>query len=454
MDRYLSAVVAVAELVLVSACPASAKTFNVIYSFCAEQDCADGASPAGIIRDTSGNIFGTTSVGGTYGQGTIFELSKDGSGQWHEKVLYSFCAQPGCADGGTPQGKLIVDGGGSLYGTTAAGGAGGGVAFELKPNHGSTRWKYELLHVFCELNGCSDGSYPSALTYAGANSGLAFDGVSPLYATARNGGAHGAGVVFELKRKRRAWQETILYDFCALDNCHDGANPYAALLVDSSGNLYGTTYQGGSGAGGPETGTVFRLTPSEGGRWTNTVLWNFCDVYPDFCDEGWHPETALTMDSSGALLGVTRYGGEQTNQTNGNNCQLTFRCGVVYRLKLVGAQWTYTNLHTFCAVSGCDDGDWPDAPLTLDSEGNMFGVSVRGGHETFDEFGFGVVYGWRNGNFVTVRIFCHKQDRLDKQDCLDGANPTDLLMTSSNDFFGTTANGGVFGKGTVFELTP
>jgi uncharacterized repeat protein (TIGR03803 family) len=189
---------------------------------------ADGAYPkAGVIRDTQGNLYGETYGGGT-GSGTVFEIPAGGS----EKVLYSFA---GGTDGAKPSGGLIRDASGNLYGTTEQGGASGmGTVFMVAPGGTET-----LLHSFA---GGSDGASPRA--------GVIRKG-GKLYGTTYKGGASNDGTVFEFTLKKSA--ETMLYAFSG----SDGQNPECALVLDTSGNLYGTTFGGGAS----NDGTVFKLTP-------------------------------------------------------------------------------------------------------------------------------------------------------------------------------------------------
>ncbi len=200
----------------------------------------DGAYPyAGVIMDSSNNLYGTTLAGGN-AYGTVFELTES-SGWRVEKVLYSFT---GGTDGGDPTGGLLLDAAGNLYGTTNFGGSFGlGTVFELTSS-GET-----VLHSFA--GGPSDGAAPYA--------GVIMDNRGNLYGTTLEGGSssncsNGCGTVFELTPNGRgAWTETVLYSFTG---GADGVEPYGGLLLDAAGNLYGTAVGGGSGFG-----TVWRLTP-------------------------------------------------------------------------------------------------------------------------------------------------------------------------------------------------
>jgi uncharacterized repeat protein (TIGR03803 family) len=173
--------------------PAGAKyKYTVIYNFCSAPSCTDGARPnAAVAIDASGNLFGTTFIKGEHDAGTVYELSPNGSG-YAFQVLYQFCSQMNCTDGGVPTAPLTIDASGNLFGTTTQFGgiSGGGTLFEL--SHGNDGWAQSVLHTFCGQPGCTDGATP--------NSPLAIDASGTLFGTTSSGGSSGAGVVFELKR--------------------------------------------------------------------------------------------------------------------------------------------------------------------------------------------------------------------------------------------------------------
>jgi uncharacterized repeat protein (TIGR03803 family) len=206
-----------------------------------------------------------------------------------EQTLYKFCAQSNCADGGPPNsagGRLIMDGAGNLYGTTTYGGANsGGTVFQLTPT--STGWSETVLYSFCSQSNCADGYEP--------NPGLMMDGSGNLYGTTYVGGAVGKGVVFQLTPSGTGWSEKVLYSFCSSILCADGQYPHAGLIMDGSGNLYGTT----SGAantncvGGGGCGTVYQLIPGSAGS-TYAVLHSFCSQ--SNCADGKFPKGGLIMD--------------------------------------------------------------------------------------------------------------------------------------------------------------
>jgi len=244
---------------------------------------ADGGYPyAGLIRDSAGNLYGTTSGGGTAGSGVVFKLDPEGQ----ETVLYSFT---GGTDGGDPVVGVTRDPAGNLYGTTRLGGASGwGVVFEV-----NTAGQEMVLYSF---TGGADGGRPWAVPVR--------DSAGNLYGTTLHGGASGAGVVFKVDT---AGQETVLYNFCSLANCADGLGPSAAVIRDPAGNLYGTTEIGGaSGAG-----VVFQLNTAG----QETVLYSFTGGA-----DGGQPFAGVVRDAAGNLYGTTYGGGEENS-------------GVVFKIK-------------------------------------------------------------------------------------------------------------------------
>src|SRR5208337_4751127 len=258
---------------------AQAQTESVLYGFCSQANCADGFHPNdALIMDAEGNLYGTTYAGGAYGVGTVFELSPAGT----ETILHSFRKKNG-KDGYTPYAGLIMDAEGNLYGTTYAGGAHGqGTVFELSSSGIET-----ILHSFAGHE--TDGAHPLA--------GLTMDAKGNLYGTTVGGGDYkgchgGCGTVFEVSA---GGTETILHSFAKKGN--DGRGPSAGLIMDASGNLYGTTDLGGAHF----YGTVFELTPDG----TETVLYSFCSQGGLNCTDGANPVGTLVMDTEGNLYGAT-----------------------------------------------------------------------------------------------------------------------------------------------------
>jgi uncharacterized repeat protein (TIGR03803 family) len=331
-------------------------------------DETNGNEPeAPLIFDSAGNLYGTTIFGGIDDGGVVFQLSRDTSGAWHEKVLYRF---RGGADGYYPQGPLTIDAAGNVYGTTLFGGYhkgcenGCGTVFELSPNANGT-WTKTTLHAF--EYGRHDGGFPVA--------GVTLDPAGNLYGTTQLGGSNLDGTVFELSFVNGSWTENILYNFCSQKpNCADGQLPSAKLIFDATGNLYSTTQAGGVGAGceGAPCGTVFELSPSTNSTWTETVLYSFCSVAN--CADGALPTpNALVFDSSGNLYGTTAAGGLQ-----GTTCLNPYGCGTVYELSPgFGGLWSEAVLYAF-PPDGLH-GSEQISGVVLDSQGNLYGTTVGGG---------------------------------------------------------------------------
>jgi uncharacterized repeat protein (TIGR03803 family) len=284
-----------------------------------------------LILDKSGNVFGTTQFGGNpgcfdnLGCGTVFELIPN-NGKWTEKVLHSFCSAKNCTDGSAPIAGLILDGKGNLYGTTEGGGIGCrgygcGTVFQLTPGKDG-QWREKVLYSF---SGSSDGSGPFA--------GLIFDGKGNLYGTTFNGGTYASGTVFQLRPgKNGRWTEKVVHHF---GGTNDGINPAAGLELDARGNLYGTTEWGGTGGtscGYIGCGTIFELVPSRG-QWTEKVLHSFGGF------DGSNPFAGVILDADGRLYGTTASGGKEGS-------------GTVFELSLNKMHvWTESLLHSFVPFS-------------------------------------------------------------------------------------------------------
>jgi uncharacterized repeat protein (TIGR03803 family) len=326
---------------------------TVLYNFCSAINCADGQlSYAGLLLDRAGNLYGTTAVGGVNGSGTVFKI--DANGQ--ESVLYSFCSAANCADGQQPYAPLIRDRAGNLYGTTTYGGVyNGGTVFKLDAEGHET-----VLYSFCSATNCTDGQLPYA--------GLIRDKDGNFYGTTYGGGAIGAanfqgGTVFKLDA---AGHETVLYSFCSEAQCMDGKQPYAGLVMDRAGNLYGTTSGGGAhGFLNTLGGTVFKLDPSD----HETVLYSFCSTGGAQCTDGEMPIGGLVRDGAGNLYGTALFGGANV-LISGNGV------GVVFRVTVEGKE---TVLYNFCSALNCSDGLLPYAGLVGDAEGNLYGTASAGG---------------------------------------------------------------------------
>jgi len=345
----------------------------------------------------------------------------------------------------------------------------------------------------------NDGALPAG--------NLIFDGKGNLYGTTRNGGSSagaaycypvGCGTVFELSPDSDGtWTETVLYNFCTLQNCTDGLFPVAGLLIDASGDLYGTTQGGGASsciAGSYNCGTVFELSPpaSLGEPWTETVLYSFCSVQNQIgCADGNTPSSQLTADASGNLYGTTSFEGAGTYPGNGGG-------GNVFELSPTPSGWIMNTLYNFCSTGQgkfCPDGSYPVAGVTFDGSGNLYGTTEKGGG------GIGEVYelspgasGWTlsivytshfgkqgiepqgtvsivNGTLYTtfssggnngfaaggVWRLNPTQRRFSSLplNYHNGANPAaGVIVNSANTaLFGTSSEGGTAGAGAIFEVS-
>jgi uncharacterized repeat protein (TIGR03803 family) len=396
-----------------------AQTFKVIHTF---SDGKDGAySYAGLTIDSGGNLYGTANQGGndssncfpTNACGTVFELSPSTSG-WKFKVIYAF--HGGTNDGQNPYGAVSLGPKGVLYGATIDGGipncpSGCGLAYSLTPPSacitGPCPWTESILYKF---NGDTDGFYP-----AGA---LTLDSLGNLYGATTQGGTNGPGTVFELTPSGGSWTESIIQNF----DGSDGANPYNGVTLAPTGNLYISTPAGGNNG----SGSIVELTPS-GGGWSETVVHLFSSTDPG----GEIPMAGVLVEPSGALIGVTEYGGSRND-------------GVVYSLSSSGSAWTLTPL--FGLVGGAQ-GPW--GGLIQDSQGNLYGTTQGGG---------------RDGNLGTV-FKLTPTDGGWKETVLhrftggaDGSLPLcSLVLDSAGNLYGTTNLGGVStngGYGVIFEITP
>jgi uncharacterized repeat protein (TIGR03803 family) len=247
----------------------------------------DGDQPrARVTMDSAGRLYSTTFEGGAYGRGVVFSIGRGTALNWYELVLHSFGLD---SDGTNPYSDLVPDGHGGFYGTTSTGGAGGlGTVFELTPNSGGAGWRETIIHSFSSSGVGTDGASPY--------DGVLLDSSGNLYGATAWGGSHNLGNIFELtKNADGTWSETILYNFTGgTDQGHPGG-----LVFDPAGNLYGVT--GGSAT---NFGTIFKLAPSGGGHWQLTTLYTFTGG-----SDGYFPTTPLIIDSAGNLYGTTAAGG-------------------------------------------------------------------------------------------------------------------------------------------------
>lgn len=321
-------------------------TESVIYSFTGGED---GSFAIGaLIADKAGNLYGMTNAGGLQGTGTVFELSNSG-GSWQETVIHSFGEG---FDGQYPQGPLVFNAAGDLFGTTVLGGGlNGGTVFEMTPSNGT--WTETVLHNF---GGTGDGYLPYG--------GLTLDAKGNVYGTTQAGGSNsclglGCGIAFELVSVGGGWTENILHQFAGGT---DGFYPNPQLAIDKNGNLYGTTIYGGgqgtctSGIDSVSCGTVYELSYRNGG-WHEAILHRFTGG-----NGGSQPSAPLTFDSSGNLYG-------ETAQVTGNN-------GTLFRLApTTTGGWTFKQLFTFNITDGAN----PEGGLRVGANGVLYGTTIYGG---------------------------------------------------------------------------
>jgi uncharacterized repeat protein (TIGR03803 family) len=414
-----------------AAAPASSRharesSETTLYNFCDQDDCKDGKEPLSTATpDGQGNVYGATVIGGgsnqlcSTGCGTIYEIrQRHGFPAYHH--IYTFCSQKNCADGSNPIGTLVRDIDGNLYGVTSdLGKHGHGTVFKVTP-----KGKLTVLYAFCAKSSCSDGGSPGStsidLTYAGASSGQVYDGVSPLYGTTFVGGSGNAGTLYKLEPTDKAkWKYSVIYKFCSLASCADGAHP-DGIIADDSGTLYGQTVSGNG------FGTVFKFSGS-----TLSVLYTFCRQ--SNCTDGNKPRGGVAVDKNGNVFGIAQEGGSAN-------------LGVLYE---VTASGNYSILHNFCSETDCTDGYTPVASPVLDKSGSLYGTTVGGG-ALGQRNGGGVVYRYKGSNYQVLYNFCP-----DHPTCSDGVSPnTPVTLDAAGNIFGTTIGGGTTfgGNGVVFEV--
>jgi uncharacterized repeat protein (TIGR03803 family) len=325
---------------------------SVIYNFTGG---AAGASPAGLLFDGEGNLYGTAGGGKgcTFGCGIVFKLIRpQPGGQWKEAVLYKFI---GGMDGSSPNAGLVFDKNGNLFGTTVSGGGACdcGVVFEISADSPG-KWNETTIHAF---TGAPDGSVPFA--------GVTFSPSGLLYGATSQGGSSSCacGTVFELTLgSDGAWTEKTLYSF---QGSPDGATPAAGVVFAPGGNIFGTTYNGGGGGACPlqfGCGTVFQMRRDASGNWTEAVIHRFQGA------DGLESLATPVLDPQGNLYATTFEGGAPP-------CAV---CGTAFRLSLhPNGAWIETVLHNFGDT--LPDAATPEGAMILSPAGELFGVAIDGG---------------------------------------------------------------------------
>ncbi len=419
---YLPLITITLLALLIGAPVLQAQTFSVIHTFMGPE----GSVPvAGVTLDRAGNLYGTTALGGNStrtcplaGCGTVFKMRNTGSG-WVLSSIYKFSG----GDGESPDAPVVFGPDGSLYGTTGNGGSGGGgTVFNLRPpltvcKSISCPWQQTTIFPF----GFGTGSYLTAP--------VSFDATGNIYGTTYLGGLTrlcgglGCGTVYQLTKSAGVWTENILYEFT---DAGDGEYPNSGVLVDGTGNLYGTAPQSDFESG---AGLVFELTPSSSG-------WNFSPVYRfTLGNDGGYPWAGLFFDHAGNMYGATKFGG-----TGGG--------GTVFQLSPSGDGWNF-NL-----VYGLPQGAAPGGPVAtpiMDSAGNIYGTAVKAGAHTY-----GSVFKLTPSAGGYIYTSLH-----DFTGGSDGAYPESSLAIDANgNLYGTASSGGHYstdcpsGCGVVFEITP
>lgn len=394
--------------VLLAVSPAAAAvTDTVLNSFIG----SNGSSVfAGLTPDTNGNLYGTTQAGGL-GSGVVYELTPAAGGGWTETVLYKFGSRT--KDGATPYSGVVLDAAGSLYGTTLSGGAHNkGTLYRLKKGAGGT-WTESVLHSF---GAGADGAYPIATpvivgnslfgtTYNGGNgtactlsgknttcgtvyqftstgaysvihsftndgsdgylpvAGLTPDANGNLFGQTTWGGPYGGGILFQMVLSNGTWSEVAIHPWGRIhDGRPDGAQCYGTLVFDQAGTLWGTSLVGGTHG---DLGTVFRFTQNVHG-WAEQNAHGFGTA-----GDGAYPYGGLVVNAAGNLFGTTYQGGAGGS-------------GTVYEIIPTPTGFSYKLLYSF---TGATDGGLVAAPLVLDSAGNLYGTTMRGGDPTHCQTG-------------------------------------------------------------------
>jgi len=394
------AAIAGTMLLLIAVAPAAAQTLTVLHNF----TISDGQYPyAGITFDQQGRIYGTTAYGGSHGDGVVYRGVHQGQG-WVFTPIYSFGSSS--VDGMNPLGRVVFGPDGLLYGTTSEGGAHGfGTVFSLQPPATACKtvlcpWIETIIYNFNFDAGGVDPGYED----------LVFDHAGNIYGTAFNSEG-GNGVVFKMTRSGSGWTESPLWHFTGGD---DGSYPASGVILDSAGNLYGTTSDGGANGGG----TVYELSPTQSG-WTETTLYSFSGFENSIGDGG------LTWDAHGNLFGIS---GTPLQSYYSNAYELTPGNGA----------WTYTQLQAFGWQS-----DGPLAAPTFDSQGNLYGPLPSGGNGSGEIFKLTPSGNqWIYSSFYQFQS-CHVSP---------GCAPIGAVTFDANgNMYGTSA-GGL--NGNVWEITP
>lgn len=405
---------------------ARAQTFSVIYAF----DGQNGAFPFAGVTLRDGTLYGTTYYRNFQEISSTVYQSKHVGSDWITTPIFIFPTDE--SGGALPEARVVFGPDGALYGTTATGGygAGEGVVFSLTPpspvcKTTSCSWKENVLHSFQDN---PDGGQPGY-------GDLVWDSMGNIYGTTKFGGNSKQGIVYQMSKSGDVWTETPIYSFKTPRNPKqefDGIRPFSGVILDSNGNVYGTTLEGGLyGAG-----TVFELTYVNGVGWTESILYNFRNL-----SDGQLPQAGLLRDSGGNLYGATSDGGSGGG-------------GTLFELSPVGDTWVFTLLYSFSFTGppGMQCGPWE--PLTMDESGDLYGTTICDG-----------INGWGNVFKLTnTQDGWEYASLYDFTDGPDGAYPvSNVTIDADGTLYGTAYAGGFFGSdecrnssgcGTVWMIKP
>ena len=401
--RLIASATIVFLIALIGAAAVKASTTEVIYSFGGDED--GEYLDTDVAIDAAGNLYGTSVLGGTFGGGTVWQISPVGGG-WVHTVLYNFT---GGADGGEPYKGVTLDAEGNLYGTAVTGGSGSceggcGVTYQLTKSGSS--WTQSVIHAFTG----ADGSGPGAR--------VTIDPRGNVYGMTPTGGADGLGTIYALHLKPDGtWAFRVIHTFTGGS---DGSSGSAGKMVFRRGHLWGAATTGGSGYG-----TVFELRPKVSGEWGFETLYSFQGA-PD----GSFPYGALLFDGAGHIYGTTYYGGDSG-------------LGTVYGLtRDDGGNWIEQVLYSF--ESG-QDGNSSISNVVSDNAGNLYGTTSEGGLGSCTIFKLSPSEGgtWTES---LPHLFAGSPD---------GAFPyAGMVGDGSGVFYGATVHGGADGEGAIYKFTP
>jgi len=400
----LIAIATVPLLMLLSAPLSLGATYKVLYSFSGGTD--GSILYGGVVLDRQGNLFGPTAGGGQDLAGTIYKLTHEPGGIWTKTIIHDLNYQ---TEGGHPNGGMVFDQAGNLYGTTWSGGPQlVGTIFQLVPN--------------------PDGPWTLNLLYeGGSQSGLAIDPAGNLFGFGGPGQYH-EGDIFRLSPNPGGWEYSEIYSFGL--NQDDGGTFYAPLILDQAGNLYGTSFGGGHGrfcGGGGGCGTAYKLHPTPDGTWTEHIFHRFGSTPQD----GRYLYGSLVRDVAGNLYGTTLQGGND---------------GTIFKLsRKPSGGWKETILYNF--PNAVKNGGAPAAGMVFDQAGNLYGTASSGGDAKCQ---CGVVYKLdHNPDETWTYSVLHRFHGT------DGWSPqAPLVMDKKGHLYGTTVSGGPGGYGVVFKITP